>query len=354
MVTAAEVSVVIPLYNGEAWIADTLHSVLCQSYEGRTEIIVVNDGSTDRSVAVAQSVLEGRGVPYQVLEISNGGPSRARNIGWRASQGTWVQFLDADDLLHQQKICVQLERARRLSSEFAVVYSDWQRLALVAGEWLPSGAVVAPRLGDDQLARLLSADNWVPTGSHLIRRAWLERTGGFDERHRIIEDVDLLLRIAIRGGRFEHAVTEFPAFFYRQHAAESLSRRDPRAFVEGCVRNARMVEAHCRDRSELSPHRRAVLADVYLQAARFFAPIDESSFERMVALIESVRPNYVPRGPWRLRWLSRLVGYRQAEKLAVRYRRVRDTAKRWPATLTVRRSSSQAGLVERLLRSRSR
>lgn len=90
-----QISVVIPLYNKEDTIRNTLDSVLCQDYEDY-EIIVVNDGSTDHSLERAKDIKSGR---IRYFSKPNGGPASARNLGVRNARGHWVMILDADDLL---------------------------------------------------------------------------------------------------------------------------------------------------------------------------------------------------------------------------------------------------------------
>lgn len=88
-------SIIIPLFNKERTIADSLGSVLrqnCQDFE----IVVVNDGSSDQSLAAAESVEDSR---ISIFSTENHGPSSARNFGIRKASGTWVIFLDADDIL---------------------------------------------------------------------------------------------------------------------------------------------------------------------------------------------------------------------------------------------------------------
>lgn len=89
------ISVVIPLYNKEKSIAQSLKSVLDQTYTN-FEIVVVDDGSTDKSVEEVRSIGDDR---IQLLGQSNAGPSKARNTGVKNSKGNWIVFLDADDEL---------------------------------------------------------------------------------------------------------------------------------------------------------------------------------------------------------------------------------------------------------------
>lgn len=100
------VSIIIPAYQQEKRIGRCLKSVLNSSYQS-IEIIVVNDGSSDRTEEIVQHYIEETKLDEPVLKlmnISHGGPSRARNIGMRYSQGQFIGFVDADDMLHPQMI----------------------------------------------------------------------------------------------------------------------------------------------------------------------------------------------------------------------------------------------------------
>ncbi len=87
------ISVVIPLYNKEQIIEKCLQSVLSQDYDD-FEVIIVNDGSTDRSVEIVKAIDDSR---IRLIEQENGGPSKARNTGVKNAKGDWIVFLDADD-----------------------------------------------------------------------------------------------------------------------------------------------------------------------------------------------------------------------------------------------------------------
>ena len=99
-----KVSVIIPVYNGANYITETLNSVLIQAYKN-IEVIVVNDGSTDKTEEIVKSF--GDRIRYFVQK--NKGVSSARNFGLLKAEGEYVQFLDADDLLFEDKIFNQIE-----------------------------------------------------------------------------------------------------------------------------------------------------------------------------------------------------------------------------------------------------
>lgn len=326
LVTTPTVTVVVPAFNAGPWIAESLSSVVDQSYPPNAlEIVVVDDASTDATRAAAGRILRDSGVAHTILSnASQLGPSAARNRGWRSGRGSWVQFLDADDRLDPSKIARQVAAAVRMPPEVAALYSPWAHLALRDERWIPTPPRIQPDTGSDPLLDLLRADNFLQLGCLLFARQWLERVNGFDESIRFIEDVDLLLRLVIGGGALERVPASQPLSFYRQHAA-SLSKSDDVRFVEGCLRNARLVERHWRRRDELTPARATALARIYFMAARFFSGRDRGIFEQLARDLYRLQPDFVPEGPRSLRILTRLIGYPRAERCAVQYRRFKQS-----------------------------
>lgn len=104
MKTPHLVSILIPVYNSEDWIYDTLMSCVNQTYKN-LEIILVDDGSTDNSLLEISKISDSR---IQVISQENQGACSARNLALKNSKGDWIQFLDADDIMHVQKIEFQL------------------------------------------------------------------------------------------------------------------------------------------------------------------------------------------------------------------------------------------------------
>jgi len=89
------------MHNSRQWIAETIRSVLAQTASTASyELVIVDDGSNDDSVEVATEALHGAPIEWRLVRSSNLGPSHARNLGWRAARGTWIQFLDSDDVIH--------------------------------------------------------------------------------------------------------------------------------------------------------------------------------------------------------------------------------------------------------------
>jgi glycosyltransferase involved in cell wall biosynthesis len=319
------VTVVVPACNAERWIAESLSSIVAQSYPAESlEIVVVDDGSTDRTSAVAAATLNQSGIVHTIIrKESPAGPSAARNSGWRTGRGQWLQFLDADDRLAPSKIALQVHAAATASPDIAALHSAWARLVQREGKWVPA-TLTQPRTGGDPLLDVLRADNFMQLGCLLFSRKWLEKVNGFDESFWFIEDVDLLLRLVMNGAALLAVESAQPLSWYRQHSA-SLSRSDDRGFVEGCVRNARLVECHWRDRGQLTPERTEVLAGIYFMGARFFSGRDTHLFHALVHDVYRLEPNFLPKEPRTLRILTRLFGYPRAERYAVQYRRLKQS-----------------------------
>ncbi|OIP69647.1 MAG: glycosyl transferase family 2 [Oscillatoriales cyanobacterium CG2_30_44_21] len=117
------VSILIPAYNAEPYIAETLESAIAQTW-GNIEIIVVDDGSKDDTLAIAKRY-ETKGV--KVIAQSNQGASAARNMALQEAQGDFIQYLDADDLLAPDKIELQLYLLEKDPTSPYIAASEWAR-----------------------------------------------------------------------------------------------------------------------------------------------------------------------------------------------------------------------------------
>lgn len=165
------VSILIPAFNAEASIADTLRSALAQTWD-RKEIIVIDDGSTDHTAAVARG-FERHGV--RVFTQPNAGAAAARNEGYRRSEGDYIQWLDADDLLAPDKITLQMQARSGprtlLSSEWGEFLYRYDRATFVPTElWCNLGPT-------EWLARKLAHNRHMQTATWLVSRELTEAAG---------------------------------------------------------------------------------------------------------------------------------------------------------------------------------
>lgn len=187
-----EVSIIIPCYNASATIVEAVNSALAQSMRN-CEVVVVDDGSTDDSAAQLGR-FTGRIV---LLRQPNRGACAARNLGLAHSRGRWIQFLDADDKLHPQKVERQVAHARHLPEDTSSICLGEEQ----SGEGF---------LHEQYQRRLKPTRDLVdfvlhgvlPTPAPLHRRAALEAVGGFDESLPCAQEYDLHLRLMCSGWLF--------------------------------------------------------------------------------------------------------------------------------------------------------
>ena len=314
----------MPAHEAARFVGEALLSILGQTYhKERLEVIVVDDGSKDQTAAIAATVLKRSAIRHQVVSTDNHGPSHARNVGAGLANGEWIQFLDADDVLSPEKVAHQAAFAASSHERVGVVYSPWQIIENSGTGWSPVSDIIRPDASGDAVLKLLRSDNFLQLGSLLFRRRWLDKVGGFNAKRWLIEDVELLLRLAMAGVEFVRADSEKPLFFYRQHQS-SLSKRDPVAFMDGCVSNARLVEAYWRGPEiGLTSERRTVLLEVYGCAARYFYEADRERFAATYRHLLALDTHFLPIHPRSLRVLSRLIGYPGAEAVALNYRKLK-------------------------------
>jgi glycosyltransferase involved in cell wall biosynthesis len=203
-----QVSVIIPAYNGDRYLAEAIDSVLGQSYQDY-EIIVVDDGSTDRTAQVVKQY--GKAVRY--LSQINQGVAASRNLGLAAALGDYIAFLDQDDIFLPHKLSSQVALLDR-DVDLGMVNSGWQIYR--ENSISETEAAVKPW---QQIPQLTSANLiiWKPVflGAMLFRRNWLERAGGFDTSLEQTPDVDLVMRLAKIG--CSAAWIERVTVKYRQH-----------------------------------------------------------------------------------------------------------------------------------------
>lgn len=208
------VSVIIPAYNSETYIRETIGSVLQQTYRDY-EIVVVDDGSTDDTSQVVRGFLDDR---IRLIHKPNGGTASARNVGIINSSSEYMQFLDADDLILPDKLGTQVELLDN-RQDVDVVYSSFRlffedHCRLCPPSWL--------RPPSRDPLRELVAGSIFPPHAALVRRRCVEAVGSFNEELVSAEDWDFWIRLAHAGCGF-HFHNQLLAL-YRQHAASKTKK----------------------------------------------------------------------------------------------------------------------------------
>jgi glycosyltransferase involved in cell wall biosynthesis len=212
------VSIIIPAYNSERWIEYTLESAIAQTWPHK-EIIVVNDGSTDRTADVVRRYTS-KGVT--LLNRENGGLCAAQNAGFQHCHGDYIQWLDSDDLLAPDKIERQLAALRKsdtkrilLSSPWAHFYYRTRRARFVQNSmWQDLSPV-------EWLLRKLSENLHMQNATWLVSRELTEAAGPWDTRLHYDQDGEYFARVlaASEGTRFVPGT----GIFYRLSDSNRIS-----------------------------------------------------------------------------------------------------------------------------------
>jgi glycosyltransferase involved in cell wall biosynthesis len=202
------ISCIVPVYNGEKYLAEAIESILTQSYQP-LEVIIVDDGSTDETPQVVAGFKDR--VVY--LEQSNRGPSATPNLGVSASQGDFVAFLDPDDLWHPEKLARQMA-CFEARPELDLCVSHVQLF------WVSELEGEAARL------RHRARVNTVPgytSGTLLTRRTFFDAVGDYEASLWFGDATDWFLRAADRGAVME--LLPDVLLYHRMHVTNLTRRR---------------------------------------------------------------------------------------------------------------------------------
>lgn len=285
------VSVVIPVYNGERFLKESLESVFAQTCHDY-EVVCVDDGSTDGSC----SLLEQYGARVRVIQQENAGQSAARNAGVRQATGAFVAFLDQDDLWYPSKLAQQVA-VLNAEADVALVHCNYDRID-GDGRVLVAGAALAERASDlaSPLGRLIGEVLVFPSAM-MVRRDVFQRVGGFDPELRGFEDFDLIARLK-QQGRF--VLLNESGMAYRLHA-EGFTRAGGMGIIRSRERFLiRMKALYAGDRGK-NALIDCMLADCYSDWG-IHAAKDGQPRKGWVKLVQALRQD-----PRKFRTYSRLV-----------------------------------------------
>lgn len=188
------VSILIPAFNAEAWIGDTIRSALAQTWQ-RKEIIIVDDGSTDQTLMLARQFASKEVV---VVTQENQGASAARNHAFSLSQGDYIQWLDSDDLLSPDKVAKQMAAAEECQSTRTLFSSGWGYFA-----YRPDRAEFTPTplwcdlSPVEWLLRKMGGNLQMQTATWLVSREITETAGPWDSRLAHDDDGEYFSRVIL-------------------------------------------------------------------------------------------------------------------------------------------------------------
>ena len=231
-----EISIVLPVFNGQTYLAETLASVAAQTH-ARAELIVIDDGSTDGSAALVAALCAQSSSPIlrnlQLIRQDNQGVAAARNRGVSAARGAWIAFLDQDDLWLPQKLSAQAQQVAEHSD------AAWHHCAFT--RFYADGREVCKDNGsNDQretLRRLVDGTLFIPPAAAMVKRAAVAEAGGFDSSVVPSDDWDFFLKLALRHAPlyYGRCLTRF-----RSHAGSTAKAQQRRIYDA----QVRVLERH--------------------------------------------------------------------------------------------------------------
>ncbi len=302
------VSILIPCFNAERWIAQAIESASSQTWPEK-EIIVVDDGSTDRSLKVIRRY-ENR-VRWETGRNRGGNPTRNRLL--QLARGEWLQYLDADDYLLPDKIERQLD--------FLAAHPDTD---------IVFGPVTMEHFDEKDSRRELlpipePRDPWIllarwflpQTGAVLWRKQAIVDVGGWKEDQPCCQEHELYLRLLIAGKRF--AYCEHNGAVYRHWGETSLWRTNVPEVHRQRLEIKQRLEDFLRERNELTRVHLHAINQGRFEIARSAWQYDPEFATEIMATVRQLQPDFVPSGkaaPRRYQSVYRLFGFRAAEKLA--------------------------------------
>jgi glycosyltransferase involved in cell wall biosynthesis len=311
--TSSLVSIIIPCYNAAPYVEEAIQSALNQTY-CNTEVIVIDDGSTDGSLQAIQSF--GNAIRWET------GPNRggcvARNLGIELARGEFIQFLDADDVLFSRKLEVQVPIScahfgRVVYCDHIAVWEDSER----------ESEIRSTALDEPDPVVFVLHHKTLQTSAPLYRREWLTAIGGFRPGLRASQEFDLNLRFAAWGGlRWLH----LPEVLFKvRRRSDSVSSNTGRALA--CLVD--VLPAFHQDlmrRGRLSEERRQEIARYTASVARLCAREGERAAGlRLLEFAEQVDRSSALRSAYSLpsRIVRELVGASAVEYLAETRKKMR-------------------------------
>lgn len=307
------VSIIIPCYNAARWLREAIDSCLAQTYRP-VEVIVIDDGSTDDSLAIIHSYGE------QIYHESwpNRGGNHARNRGFALSQGEYIQFLDADDYLLPDKIARQVKLLEETGAD--VVYSDWRHEYCHASGTRDLGPVVVSGAHADVLEASLG-NWWTANLSLLFRREAVDQSGGWDETVQVGQDHDFLISVALTGAdiRYQPGCHSI----YRRYGHVTVSTSNGLRWLESHQQILEKAEQRLVADGRLTANYRRAMAKSYFHVARNFYDIDRQRYRSLMDTVLRLDPEFLPQESPVYNWACRLMGFEKAEQLASMKRRFR-------------------------------
>ncbi|MFN3802198.1 glycosyltransferase family 2 protein [Belliella pelovolcani] len=307
------VSIIIPVYNKTSYIKETLESALAQTYLN-TEIILVDDGSSDGSFEILQEYYEKYPDKIVLIDQENQGVSAATNKGIQAARGEYIQFLDADDLLTSDKIANQIKLLDAHS--FSTITScEWKIFKdnLKQAESMPFGVFQDFNSGLDLIIQFWNHQEMMAISSYLTHRSLIEKAGPWDESLTINQDGEFFTRVLLHADKVVY--DSEGKVFYRTPGESNVSQQKTEKAMKSLIESYRCYEREVL-KFEDSQRVRIALKKVYQKFIYDVFP----QYPHLIKAAESHIKNLgIPQktyigGP-KFQMVSKLIGFKNAVRL---------------------------------------
>jgi len=214
-VEAPLVSIIIPVFNRESLLPKTLQNLVDNRYRP-LEVILVNDGSTDNSLKILEEfrdTYESKDLMIKVFDQANQGAPVARNLGYDNSTGEYIQFLDSDDLIDEEKFSLQIKSMKKQKADFGLC--DFEFV-------YPREKRKIYHSNSKKLKKIINAVGSFGCGSPLLKRELSDKIRWNEELNRQ-QDVDYFLKAALLAENI--AYVEKPLYYYINHDRDRISNR---------------------------------------------------------------------------------------------------------------------------------
>lgn len=218
------VSILIPLYNAERYFSETTESLLAQTYKN-IEIIIIDDGSTDNSLNIARQY-EGQHEHIKVYTQENSGAQVARNKAFEMSNGEYIQYFDADDIMHPDKISSQIDALREYCFQDTIVATGKWKMFTDSIDKVVCRDQIIDKSYNDKF--LYFKDSWENL-EYIIGQSWLipkhinDKIGGWNTRLISNQDGEFFTRVAY--GADKIIFVNKSVVYYRKNVANSITSK---------------------------------------------------------------------------------------------------------------------------------
>ena len=305
------VSILIPAFNAQEWIADTIRSAIAQTW-GKKEIVVVDDGSTDRTLAIAR---EWESDSVRVVTQENQGAAAARNKAFSLSRGDYIQWLDADDLLAPNKIERQIEVINQCQSKRTLTSAAWGKFRYRSHKAkFVRTALWCDLSPTEWLLRRMDQNLYMQTATWLVSRELSEAAGPWDTRLLGDDDNEYFCRILLASDAVRFVSDA--RMYYRSFGNDSLGYIGlSNAKIEAHWLSMQLHLVYLQSLEDSERVRTACVR--YLQT---WLPCFYPQRPDIVRMAEQMAQNLggqleIPRSSWKFAWIRAVLGAEVAKRV---------------------------------------